>query len=170
MKKHWGWILFSTLAALCVLGAWLILRASAEYPALDAPVSYPVNQVDGFELTIEKPSWSPFKGYTIRWKVSANSEDVYTFSKEGEGSGFEYLERLADGQWYRLGYTQDAFPSHTAATEFRLGGEEGSSLSGSIVQKYAYYGTRLEPGTYRVVLEMRAKDGTPHSLAAEFEV
>ncbi len=34
---------------------------------LGEPVSYPVNQVDGFELTIEKPTWSPFKGYTIRW-------------------------------------------------------------------------------------------------------
>lgn len=33
---------------------------------LGEPVSYPVNQVDGFELTIEKPTWSPFKGYTIR--------------------------------------------------------------------------------------------------------
>ena len=34
---------------------------------LGEPVSYPVNQVDGFELTIEKPTWSPFKGYTILW-------------------------------------------------------------------------------------------------------
>ena len=36
---------------------------------LGEPVSYPVNQVDGFELTIEKPTWSPFKGYTIRWAL-----------------------------------------------------------------------------------------------------
>lgn len=28
---------------------------------LGEPVSYPVNQVEGFELTIEKPTWSPFK-------------------------------------------------------------------------------------------------------------
>lgn len=41
---------------------------------LGEPVSYPVNQVDGFELTIEKPTWSPFKGYTIRWAVTANSK------------------------------------------------------------------------------------------------
>ena len=38
------------------------------------------------------------------------------------------------------------------------------------MQKYACYGTRLEPGAYRVVLEMKAEDGTPHYLAAEFEV
>lgn len=167
--KTYRWLIFiSTFAVPCVLGAWLVLRATAEYPALDAPVSYPVNQVDGFELTIEKPAWSPSKGYTIRWKVSASSEEVYTFSKEGEGPGFKYLERFADGQWYRLGYTQDVFPFNT--TELRLGGEEGSVLLGSIVQKYAYYGTRLEPGNYRVVLEMRAADGTPHYLAAEFDV
>ena len=88
---------------------------------LGEPVSYPVNQVDGFELTIEKPTWSPFKGYT-----------------------FNNLE-------------------------FSLGGDS-TGLQGSIVQKYDYYGTRLEAGTYRVVLEMKAKDGTPHYLAAEFDV
>ena len=49
---------------------------------LGEPVSYPVNQVEGFELTIEKPTWSPFKGYTIRWAVTANSKEwiVNTFS------------------------------------------------------------------------------------------
>ena len=44
---------------------------------LGEPVSYPVNQVEGFELTIEKPTWSPFKGYTIRWAVTANSKEIY---------------------------------------------------------------------------------------------
>ena len=55
------------------------------------------------------------------------------------------------------------------ALEFSLGGDS-TGLQGSIVQKYDYYGTRLEAGTYRVVLEMKAKDGTPHYLAAEFDV
>ena len=56
--------------------------------------------------------------------------------------------------------------------EFALGGEESAALAGSIVQKYAYYGTRLEAGTgtYRVVLETQASDGTPRYLAREFEV
>lgn len=49
-------------------------------------------------------------------------------------------------------------------------GGDSTGLQGSIVQKYDYYGTRLEAGTYRVVLEMKAKDGTPHYLAAEFDV
>ena len=101
--------------------------------------------------------------------MDADSEDVYYFIQDGEPPNrFEYLEHRVDGQWYRLGYTQDSFPFTTI--EFALGGVEGHGLSGSIVQKYDYYGTRLDPGTYRVVLEMKAKDGTPHYLAAEFEV
>lgn len=168
MKPYRRWILLLIFIVLLIAGTWLTLRITAEYPALAEPVSYPVNQVEGFELTIEKPSWSLFKGYTIHWKVSADSEEVYSFVKDGEGPGFEYLERRVDGQWYRFGYTQDVFPFNTL--EFALGGEKSSSLEGSIVQKYAYYDTRLEPGNYRVVLEMKAKDGTPHYLAAEFDV
>mgnify|MGYP005926023119 FL=1 len=76
---------------------------------LGEPVSYPVNQVDGFELTIEKPTWSPFKGYTIRWAVTANSKEIYSFGEDGS-PGFEYLERHIDWQWYRLTYSQDIFP------------------------------------------------------------
>jgi hypothetical protein len=166
MKKHRGWLIGILCLVLCAGAVWLTLRVTAKYPALGAPVSYPVNQVDGFDLTIEEPSWSPFKGYTIRWAVTADSEEVYSFS--ADGPGFEYLERCLDGQWYRLAYSQDSFPF--GSPEFALGGNEGTGLEGSIVQKYAYYGTRLESGVYRVVLEMRAKDGTPHYLAAEFQV
>jgi hypothetical protein len=166
MKRFRGWILLLALIALCAIGAWFTLRVTAEYPSLGEPVSYPVNQVDGFELTIEKPSWSIFKGYTINWSVTADSEEVYYFYDEAPG--FEFLERCVDGQWYRLGYSQDDFAFNSL--EFSLGGGNGTGLQGSIVQKYDYYGTRLEAGTYRVVLEMKAKDGTPHYLAAEFEV
>lgn len=133
---------------------------------LGEPVSYPANQVDGFELTIEKPTWSPFKGYTIRWAVTANSKEIYSFGEDGS-PGFEYLERHIDRQGYRLTYSQDIFPFNNL--EFSLGGDS-TGLQGSIVQKYDYYGTRLEAGTYRVVLEMKAKDGTPHYLEAEFDV
>lgn len=56
------------------------------------------------------------------------------------------------------------------ALEFSLGGNDGTGLQGSVVQKYDYYGTRLEAGTYRIVLEMKAKDGTPYYLAREFDV
>ena len=169
MKRYRGWVALLLFIALCAGGIWLTLQVTAEYPTLGEPVSYPINQVDGFELTIEEPSWSPFKGYSIQWKVTADSEDVYYFIQDGEPPNrFEYLEHRVDGQWYRLGYSQDNFPFSTI--EFALGGEESSALQGSIVQKYAYYGTRLEPGTYRVVLEMKAEDGAPHYLAAEFEV
>jgi len=168
MKRYRGWITFLILIALCAGGVWLTLRVTAEYPVLGEPVSYSVNQVPGFELTIEEPSWSPFKGYLIRWDVQADSEDIYYFIDEGQEPGFEFLERCIDGQWYRLGYSQEN--SSFNPIEFALGGEAGSGLGGSIRQKYAYYGTRLESGLYRVVLEMNAADGTPHYLAAEFEV
>ena len=168
MKRYRGWIILLIFIALCGGGIWLILQRTAEYPTLGKPVSYPVNQVEGLELTIEEPSWSPFKGYSIRWDITADSEEVYYFIHDGEGPGFEYLERCIDGQWYRLGYSQDNFPF--TSVEFALGKEEGSGLGGSIVQKHAYYGTRLESGSYRMVVEMKAEDGTPQYLAAEFEV
>jgi len=107
MKRYRGWIAFLILIALCAGGVWLTLRVTAEYPALGEPVSCPVNQVPGFELTIEEPSWSPFKGYLIRWDVQADSEDIYYFIDEGQEPGFEFLERCIDGQWYRLGYSQE---------------------------------------------------------------
>lgn len=166
MKRYRGWIIFLVFIVLCAGGIWLTLWVTAEYPAIGEPVSDPVNQVGGFELTIEEPSWSPFQGYTIRWTVTADSKEVYSFISDGPG--FEYLERRVNGQWYRLGYSQDVFPFNR--TEFTLGGGESDSLEGSIVQKYAYYGTRLEAGAYRVVLEMNAADGAPHYLAAEFNV
>ena len=101
--------------------------------------------------------------------MAADSEDVYCFVQDGEAPNtFEYLECNVGGQWYRLNYVQDNISFTTI--EFALGGEEGSGLDGSIVQKYANYGTRLTPGLYRVVLEIRASDGASHYLAAEFEV
>jgi len=169
MKRYRGLIVLLALAAFCAGGVWLTLQITAEYPTIGEPVSYEVNQVDGFELSIEEPTWSPFKGYSIRWKVRADAQDVYYFVHDGEApNSFEFLEQYADGQWHRLGYTQDSFPFTTL--EFALGGEESSGLEGTIVQKYAYYGTRLESGAYRVVLEMKAEDGVSHYLAAEFHV
>lgn len=168
MKRYRVWIASLVFIAICAGGIWLTLQVTAEYPSLSEEVSYPVNQVDGFELTIEKPSWSPFKGYTIRYKVSANSKDIYYFTQDGEAPDFAFLEQYIDGQWYRLGYLEETFPFNTV--EFALGGEKGTNLEGSIVQKYAYYGTRLESGMYRVVLEMKSEDGAPHYLVAEFEV
>lgn len=166
MKKYRGWLIAVLCIILCAGAVWLTLQITAEYPTLGEPVSYPVNQVEGFDLTIEEPTWSPFKGYTIRWAVEAESKEAYSF--DTDGPGFEYLERCIDGQWYRLGHSQDCFPFNSLV--LKLGGEESNGLQGSIVQKYAYYGTRLEPGEYRVVLEMKAQDGTPHYLAADFAV
>ena len=165
MKKYRGWVIALLLILLCIGGVRLVLRATAEYPALGEPVSYPVNQVEGFTLSIETPTWSPFRGYTIRWTVSAESEDIYTFSTEN--ADFSNLERCVDGQWYRLKRSQDR--ENLSHLDFPLGGDS-TGLQGSIVQKFDNYGTRLEPGTYRVTLEMQAEDGTPHYLAAEFDI
>ncbi len=168
MKKYRGWLIFAAFIALCGGAVWLTLRVTAEYPALGEPVSYPVNQVEGFELSIKEPAWSPFRGYTIHWKVTADSDEVYHFIQQSESPGFEFLERQIDGQWYRLGYSQEDFP--ISSEDFALGGEDTTGFEGSIVQKYDDYGTRLEPGKYRAVLEMRAEDDTPYYLAAEFDV
>lgn len=84
MKRYRGWIVLFIFVVICSGGIWLTLQLTAEYPTLGEQVSYPVNQVEGFELTIEEPSWSPFRGYSIRWKVKADSEDVYYFIEDGE--------------------------------------------------------------------------------------
>ena len=82
----------------------------------------------------DRPTWSPFKGYTIRWAVTANSKEIYSFGEDGS-PGFEYLERHIDGQWYRLTYSQDIFSFNNL--EFSLGGDS-TGLQGSIVQKDVY--------------------------------
>lgn len=169
MKRYQGWIILAALIVLCAGGVWVTLQVTAEYPSLGEPVSYPVNQVDGFELTIEEPTWSPFRGYTIKWAVTAASKEIYTFSRDWEKEpDFAYLERCVDGYWHRLNYSQDDF-SHNSM-DFPVGGDEAVRFQGSLVQKYDYYGTRLEAGDYRVVLKMKADDGTPHYLAAEFDI
>lgn len=167
MKRYRGWMILLLCAALFAGGVRLVLWATADYPALGEPVSYPVNQVEGFDLTIQEPSWSPFRGYTIRWSVSADSGESYTFVSEGEGPYLEYLERRVDGQWYRLARSQENVPINPQ--EFTLG-SQATTLQASMVQKYANYGTRLEAGNYRLVLEMRAEDGTSRYLAAEFDI
>ena len=45
MKKYRGWVIALLLILLCIGGVRLVLRATAEYPALGEPVSYPVNQL-----------------------------------------------------------------------------------------------------------------------------
>ena len=103
--------------------------------------------------------------------LAAESETVYTFTSY-HSAGFEHLEQQADGQWRRLTVSPPPPEEFTdfAPLEFALGGGESHGLGGSLVQKYAGYGTRLCPGLYRLVLEMTAPDGTPHYLAAEFSV
>lgn len=98
MKRYRGWIIFLVFVCLCAGGVWLTLWVTAEYPTLGEPVSYPVNQVEGFELSIGKPTWSPLVGYMIRWKVSADSKEVFHFIEDDESPKFEYLERCIDGQ------------------------------------------------------------------------
>ena len=169
MQQYRGWAWLLALLALCAGVAWCALRATAKYPALGEPVCYPVNQVAGFSLAIEAPSWSPFRGYTIRWAVAADSPTAYTFSRGSEDAPeFIYLERRVEGQWYRLQDARGTLPWNPV--DFTLGGSGSNGLEGSLVQKYDGYGTRLEAGTYRVTAEMRGADGAAHYLAAEFTV
>ena len=72
---------------------------------LGEPVSYPVNQVDGFELTIEKPTGSPFKGYTIRWAVTCLLYTSQEWNTRGkvvvwEIKQFFHKENQTIVEWY----------------------------------------------------------------------
>ena len=164
LKRYRDWLLLLLLLAVCWGLVQLVLRTTAEYPALGEPVSYPVNQLDGFVLSIEEPTWSPFRGYTLRYDVEIHSEDVYTLSNEA--APMERLESLKDGQWYALARQWESFNP----VSFELGGAGNTGFEGSLVQKYDDYGTRLEPGTYRLTLELADQQGAPHYLAAEFTV
>ena len=145
---------------------WIVFHATAEYPVLGDPVSYPVNQLAGFELSIDEPSWKPFRGYTIRYKVQYQSEALYQLIQE-RGKDYCHLDKLVDGQWRRMERTE-AVPDAINGT-LQIGGWPSSSaFSATFTQDFDHYGTRLEPGTYRLVLELTADDGSSHYLAAEF--
>lgn len=147
---------------------WMVFQVTAEYPILGEPVSYPVNQLDGFELSIDEPGWTPFRGYTIRYKIQYQSEEIYQLIQES-GKDYCHLDKLVDGQWYRM-EQPEAIPDIINGT-LQIGGwPAASAFSATFTQDFDRYGTRLEPGTYRLVLELTADEGTPHYLAAEFDV
>lgn len=123
MKRFRGFLIFILIIALCIGGIRLLLHLTAEYPTPDEAVNYDVNQVDGFTLTIEEPSFSLFRGYTLRYKATADSDEIFYFLQED--SDFEYLERCINGQWYRFSSSAEHGYSHL---EFALGGETSSSL------------------------------------------
>ena len=52
----------------------------------------------------------------------------------------------------------------------QIGGSDTLSFESKFTQRTAYYGTCLEPGTYRLVLELTDDDGSSHYLAEEFHV
>ena len=164
MKRCRGLVVLGLLTALCAGAVWLTLRVTARYPAWGEPVTYPVNRVEGFALSIEETTWSPFRGYTLRYEIQMDSEEIYHLVEDG--SAFAYLERLADGQWYRL----DCQREQAGHSTFDLGGSGSAAFYGSVVQKYEGYGTRLEPGTYRLTMKLTDRIGGAHYLAAEFDV
>lgn len=167
-------LLFCLCAALCIGGVRLAVQKTAHYPALGEAVSIPVNELDGFTLMVEPPTWSLFKGYVIGWEITADSETVYTLT-EGAASDFAHLERFVDGAWHLL--VREPEPATPFDSTWEIGGST-SGFAGSLVQKYDGYGTNLEEGTYRLVLELHAAVGTADStadsstqyLAAEFEI
>ena len=72
------------LLFVCVLGGTVFLtpRLTAQYPVVGDAVSYPVNQLEGFSLSVEPPSFSPFRGYTIRYEIAIDSAEVYNLKQE----------------------------------------------------------------------------------------
>lgn len=164
MKKIRALIILVIVLSVFTCGIKVILNATAKYPKTGEEATYAINDVEGFDLEIEDISWSFIKGYTIKWQVNAQSDEVYYFVENG--SRFDHIERNIDGKWYKLVTDVEFLATNT----FALGGEEGYGLEGSIVQKYNGYGTRLEKGKYRLVLEMENKKGNKHYLAEEFEI
>ncbi len=164
MKKIRALVIFIIVLAVLACGIKVILNATAEYPKTGEEVTYTVNDVEGFELKIEDISWSFIRGYSLVWQVDACSDEVYYFVEDM--SRFVYIEKNIDGKWYKLVSNAEFLGRNT----FALGGEEGYGLGGSIIQKYDGYGTRLENGKYRLVLEMENKKGNKHYLAEEFEI
>ena len=166
MKKLKGLVIAAAVIGVIGMIIWGIGKATEEYPEIGEAVSYAVNDEDDITLEIQEPTWSPFRGYTIRWKVSTDSKNTYSFNEDGPGC--EFLEHYIDGHWHRLAYTQDNFPFNSLV--FTLGNGESRSLEGSLVQKYDHYGTRLEPGLYRLTLEMSKNNVDVRYLAQEFQV
>lgn len=167
MKKYRGLLTLLVLLMLLVSVGWVILRATAVYPTLGEPVVYAVNQLEGFTLSVEKPVWSPFRGYTIQYEIEMASENVYYLETGTGREGPERLERLIDGQWYRLqSQTEHIWNPNT----FPLGGDESSGFYGSLVQKHEGYGIRLEAGDYRLIIDLTDTEGDLHYLSAAFTV
>ena len=157
------------LLLVCVLGGtvFLTLRLTAHYPVVGDAVSYPVNQLEGFSLSVDPPSFSPFRGYTIRYEIAIDSAEVYNLKQEDK-ENFENLEWQIEGQWHRL--KPQLGPTDHLWFSTDIGGEGNTGFYGSVVQKYNGYGTRLEPGLYRLTITLTGQDGATHYLAAEFEI
>ena len=153
--------------ALFVGAIWIVFHVTAEYPIVGEPVSYPVNQLDGFTLSMTEGAWTPFRGHTFRYKIAIQSEEVYRLTM-CDGKNGQYLDRLVNGQWHRL-ERPEAIPDMVDWVT-QVGGPDTLSFESKFTQRTDYYGTRLEPGTYRLVLELTADDGSSHYLAEEFHV
>lgn len=167
MKKYRGWLNLCLVLVLCGGALWLTWQKTAEYPELGAAVSHSVNDVEGVHLTMETPTFSPFRGYTIRYKIAIDSPEVYRLTWDGDKT-FAYWERKVGEQWYRL-EAQRGLHDHIWGCQ-ELGGLNITGFESSMVQKYDGYGTRLEEGTYRLVLELEDTGGELHYLAAEFTI
>ena len=165
-RKVRNGMIAAAAAAAVVLGGLWIVRATARYPALDAPVLYRIDPVQGFQMEIEEVRWSLKKGYCVKYRVAIDSEEVYTLV-DTEEKTYKYLERLVDGQWYRLVCDEIRSPIDRSR---EIGGPGNTGYEEGLYQKYDGYGTRLEPGSYRIVLELTDREGDIHYLADGFEV
>lgn len=146
---------------------WTVFQVTAEYPILGEPVSYSVNQLEGFELRMTEGAWTPFRGHSFRYKITIQSQEVYQLIAR-KGKNYLQLDRLVDGQWYRMERPETIPDMIDLAVT--VGGPDTLSFEGKFTQRSGYYGTRLEPGTYRLVLELTDHDGSLHYLASEFDV
>ena len=100
MKKHRG-LLISLAAVILIAGACrAVWVATAEYPEPGEVIDVPVNEVPSLTLTLEEPGFSPFRGYTLRFAIAADTPEPYLLHQR-PGENF-WLEAHIDGQWRRL--------------------------------------------------------------------
>lgn len=80
LKRHSGITIFIAGAVIITAVIIFVVKLTAHYPELAEPVSYSVNQLNGFKMEIEGVHWSFRKGYwglrTKSWTSARRETDV----------------------------------------------------------------------------------------------
>ena len=165
--KHWSrrtLLIVVLLAALLVVPASRCLwRHTGVYPQMGPPSQAQPVQIEGIDFAVEQPHYVLGRGYAMRWALSKRTERSYALLPQ-QGHCEVWLERQIEGQWYTLvqQLEPDVFPQEPTVLDRNVTGFEAS-----FTQKYQGYGTRLEPGHYRLALCLRDEQTGQEQVIAE---